>query len=265
MNKNPILLGVVALAIAMLSCNTPQGQEVYDLQTKVAALLTATAAQGAAQQVLPAGGAMPAVPSAGPPPVAATPCQAMVTANQNANVRSGPGTVYDPPIGNLLAGQTALIDGKNAESTWWYIVFPGGPGGHGWISYITVDTSCLPPAVAIVVPPATPTEIVVVVTDVSVSVSPDEIGVPGCFGPIMPFNISATITTNGAIKLKYHFVTQQDGNLSSHTVNFAKAASKDVSEDYTPSIVDGKHWVKIVIEGMDLSGMDVQTNYKINC
>jgi hypothetical protein len=208
---------------------------------------------------------MPGVPPAAAVPASATPCRAMVTANQNANVRSGPGTVYDPPIGNLLAGQTAFVDGKNAESTWWYIVFPGGPGGHGWISYITVDATCLPAEVAIVVPPATPTEIVVVVTDVSISVSPDEIGVPGCMGPIMPSTATATITTNGAIKLKWHFVTQQNGNLPSHTVNFAKAGSKDVSDDFTPLLSAGKYWVRIVIEGMDLSGMGTEVKYKISC
>ena len=88
-----------------------------------------------------------------PPPTA---CQPMVTANQNANIRNGPGTVYAPPIGNLLLGQTALVDGRNADGTWWYIVFAPGPSGHGWIAGSTVNAICIPTTVAVVAAPPTP-------------------------------------------------------------------------------------------------------------
>ena len=172
-------------------------------------------------------------------PASATPCTPMVTANQNANVRYGPGTVYDPPVGNLLAGQTATLEGKNEDGTWLYIGFPSAPLGHGWISGITVNTSCVPPSLAVVRLRRRRLSLWLV-TDVSVSVDPTEIGVPGCMGPIMPSTVSATITTNGAIKLKWHFVTQQNGNLSSHTENFNKATSKDVSDEFTPPLTAGQ-------------------------
>lgn len=271
MHKNPILIGIIALALAILSCNTPQGQQIYDLQTKVAMLLTATAAGAAA---VPPGAPIPAgqppvppgvVPPAAPPPASATPCTPIVTANQNANVRFGPSTLFDPPVGNLLTGQTAEVQGKNEDGSWWYIVFAGAPTGHGWISSITVNASCLPATVASVAGPPTPTEIVVVVTDVSVSVDPATIGVPGCMGPILPSTVSATISTNGPIKLKIQFVSQQLGNLSGQTVNFTKAGSKDVSDEFTPPLTAGKYWVKIVIQGQDLGGMDTQATYKISC
>jgi hypothetical protein len=154
MHKNRVLLAVVALSIAILSCNTPQGKELSDLQTRVAALFTPTGGP----PVAPGG---PQVASSAVPPGAAalpsaTTCQALVTANQNANVRTGPGTVYAPPIGNLLTGQTAVVEGQNAAGTWWYIVFPPGPQGHGWIAGSTVTASCLPASVAVVAAPPTP-------------------------------------------------------------------------------------------------------------
>jgi hypothetical protein len=150
MQKNRALLGVVVLAVAMLSCGVSQDQQVSDLQTQVAALLTATApSAGTTDTAVPATAASPGAP----PPTA---CQAMVTANQNANIRNGPGTVYTPPIGNLLTGQTALVDGRNAEGTWWYIVFAPGPSGHGWIAGSTVNATCIPTTVAVVAAPPTP-------------------------------------------------------------------------------------------------------------
>lgn len=100
------------------------------------------------------------VPSATLPPGAtaapsATSCAAIVTANLNANIRKGPGTVYDA-IGALLTGQSAPVDGRNAEGNWWYIVFPAGPGGHGWISNSTVTPTCIPGSVAVIAAPPTP-------------------------------------------------------------------------------------------------------------
>jgi len=87
----------------------------------------------------------------------ATQCYAMVTATTNANVRYGPGTAYDPPIGSLVIGATAAVDGKNADGTWWYIVFAGGAGGHGWIAASVVTASCIPSGLAIIAAPPLPT------------------------------------------------------------------------------------------------------------
>jgi uncharacterized protein YraI len=84
-----------------------------------------------------------------------TPCPAIVTANLNANIRKGPGTVYDA-VGNLLTGQTAPIAGQNIERTWWYIVFPSGPGGYAWIAGSTVTATCVPASVSVIAAPPTP-------------------------------------------------------------------------------------------------------------
>jgi uncharacterized protein YraI len=79
----------------------------------------------------------------------------MAMALKNSNCRFGPGSIYDV-IGFLLDGQTAPIEGRNAEWTWWWIKRQDGPG-HCWVwdqlVKVTGDTSIVP---VIPVPP-TPT------------------------------------------------------------------------------------------------------------
>jgi hypothetical protein len=58
-----------------------------------------------------------------------------VEAFEDVNVRAGPNTVFDPPIGRLVPGQTALILGKypTAQYLWLKIVYFGGPNNEGWV------------------------------------------------------------------------------------------------------------------------------------
>jgi uncharacterized protein YgiM (DUF1202 family) len=65
-----------------------------------------------------------------PPPTANQPT---VTTRSGLNVRGGPGTDY-PIIGRLTEGQTLVITGRNAETTWWQVVYPPGSNERGWIS-----------------------------------------------------------------------------------------------------------------------------------
>jgi RNA polymerase sigma-70 factor (ECF subfamily) len=57
---------------------------------------------------------------------------ASASANQNSNCRTGPSTVYRN-VATLLKGETTALDGRNAESTWWWIPMPGGLSGHCWV------------------------------------------------------------------------------------------------------------------------------------
>ena len=50
----------------------------------------------------------------------------------NSNCRYGPGGVYSI-VGFLLKDERAPIDGRNAETTWWYIQRQDGPG-HCWVA-----------------------------------------------------------------------------------------------------------------------------------
>lgn len=204
-------------------------------------------------------------PAAAPP--SATSCTAQLTANSPVNVRSGPGTVYDA-IGALTTGQTANIDGRNTDNSWWYIVFPSGPSGHGWVSASVTTATCNPTAVAVVVPPPTPvppTAVVSEVTGATVWVDPATIGVPGCMGPILPSSVGATIEVSGPMQVHWHFNTQQKGALGSHVTNFNKAGSKDIEDSFTPPLVAGTYWVRLVIDGVNTSGWSIQATYKIKC
>ena len=79
----------------------------------------------------------------------------IVIGDANTNCRFGPGTVYDV-VAFLLEGQSAPIDGRNAEWTWWWIERVDGVG-HCWVwdGLVTVqgDTSDVP----VIAAPPTPT------------------------------------------------------------------------------------------------------------
>jgi hypothetical protein len=52
------------------------------------------------------------------------------------NVRSGPGLVYDPPLGAYTNGAAVPVLGKQYSpegELWWLIPFAGSPAGRGWI------------------------------------------------------------------------------------------------------------------------------------
>ncbi len=88
-----------------------------------------------------------------------TPSRPMVTISTGANVRSGPGLVFDPPIGSLAAGATANILAVNPAGTWYKVQFYNG---DGWISSVvantTGDLSSLPREAGPATPiPASPT------------------------------------------------------------------------------------------------------------
>ena len=110
---------------------------------------------------LPAGIQEPVVEAAAPVVVetatvqSVQACEATVTANVVANVRSGPDTIYNI-VGSIPQGGSAKVVGHNDLSTWWYIVFPGGPGGYAWIAGSVSAPNCIPPLLQIVAAPPPP-------------------------------------------------------------------------------------------------------------
>jgi uncharacterized protein YraI len=87
-------------------------------------------------------GAPQAAPTQAPPteqpatPVPPTSSAPQVKVKAGANVRKGPSTAFEPPLGSMAAGQTAEIIGKNLDGSWYKIRFYNG---EGWIAAITVD------------------------------------------------------------------------------------------------------------------------------
>lgn len=83
-------------------------------------------------------------------------CEAVITLDKNANCRKGPGTVYDV-FTSYLAGQAFPIEGRNADSNWFWVLAPNPAGAHCWLSSsvgsVTGETGCMPEIAA----PPTPT------------------------------------------------------------------------------------------------------------
>ncbi len=90
-----------------------------------------------------------------PTPAPAVPS---VTALQDTNIRTGPGTEYNV-IGKLKKNQQAEAIGRNSDGLWWVLKVPAAPGGQGWVSAELVsaeNTDNLPVIQAPPPPTATP-------------------------------------------------------------------------------------------------------------
>jgi uncharacterized protein YraI len=74
-----------------------------------------------------------------------TPSVPIATFNQGVNVRSGPGTEFNPPIGSIPAGQTAEILARTPIGDWYKVRYVNQ---EGWVAaqFVTVsgDVSLIP-------------------------------------------------------------------------------------------------------------------------
>jgi len=145
-------------------------------------------------------------PTQAVPPTASAP---QVKVKQGANVRKGPATSFEPPLGSMAAGQTAEILGKNLDGTWYKIRFYNG---EGWIAALTVDVEGnvsnlvaeAGPATPIPAPPTAvvPTGVPVTAPPAAPSTGPDLVVVGIKVDP-HPFvcnegsNITVTVKNNG--------------------------------------------------------------------
>ncbi len=66
----------------------------------------------------------------------ATPSRPTATFTQAINVRRGPGTEFDPPIGAFTQGQSAEILAINSAGTWYKVRYGGG---EGWVFAALTD------------------------------------------------------------------------------------------------------------------------------
>src|SRR5512145_373031 len=168
------LFSVLVLFSLLVSCNMPAGMtpvaqppanepaavdpNAIATAVELTAIARVTEIAGSAVQAMPTATVTPTSTTAASVPVSG-PCNPTVTANVNANVRSGPGTDYDT-VGSLMQGQAATIVGRNDAYTWWYIDYPGVSGGHAWVAGSVVTSSCVPDVVQVVAAPPLPTVVV---------------------------------------------------------------------------------------------------------
>ena len=82
-------------------------------------------------------------------------CLPTVTATMNTTCRFGPASVYHE-LGYLLLGESATVEGRNADSTWWWIPNPDWQG-YCWIWDGGVDAICIPEDLAVIAAPPLPT------------------------------------------------------------------------------------------------------------
>lgn len=159
MRRNLILLlGVLCAALVIAGC-LPSAREATPISPTKTPKPTFTPTPNVTPtplvivtptQPAPAATATP-VPSPTPIPPSPTPAAPKLTANQNVNVRSGPGTNY-VRIGELSAGQTFEITGKNGAGDWYQFDYNGRAG---WVrqDFVTVSGEAAAIKVAQNIPP----------------------------------------------------------------------------------------------------------------
>ncbi len=101
--------------------------------------------------------ATPAPPTAAPTATATpTPAKPRVVADNEANLRGGPGTNY-PIVGKLAPGKEAEIIGRNSNGDWWRIAWDGA--GQAWVAGLVVRVLGPIDTVTVVkdIPPPPPT------------------------------------------------------------------------------------------------------------
>ena len=152
------------------------------------------------------------------PTLSPTPGAPQLTSNSPmVNCRTGPDVAY-PSLDTINSGQTAVIAGRDDNSTWWYVHDPNDPNQFCWVSASVATTSGnlnnLPviPALAVIATHVT--------VDASVSFS-------ACGGP-NPVTFSGTITTNGATKVSFQWEIRGDksNTTSPQTISFKTAGTK---------------------------------------
>ncbi len=250
---------LVLIGILILACNLPAAAPATVAPTDTAVPTAAEAVDVATDTPTTAPStatpALPSVPMASP-------------STQAVNCRSGPALGWDV-LTLLQYGQSAEIVGKISDASWLQVKPAALSGGVCWVSAGVVTVTGDLGGVQVVAAPPPPTGLPTVegvtVTNVSISVSPSKISVGGCMGPLQPSTITASIWVNGPIKLRWHFHTEQTGDLPSHVLNFAKATGKDVSDTFTPKLKAGTYDVELLIDGFSLDGMDTVATYKIEC
>lgn len=251
MNKRTLILSLT-LILVLSACNLPSGAatqlpDVPAVADTLAAPLDTpipTLTPLPTDTPLPSLTPTPTIPIAWP-------------LDKGVNCRLGPGTEW-VTIGGLLVGQTATIQGKNSDASWWYVTTANDPGKPCWVASIVTLTAGNLANLPVVNPPFAS------VTNVSVKIDPKEINLPGCIGPVEHITIKGTIETNGPTKVKYYFKTEQDGDEPIEEIKFDFADSKTVEFSYTPPPgPDGSYWVRlIIVSPNDKVG---EAKYKIEC
>jgi len=166
--------------------------------------------------------------------------QRCFTASGTLNLRSGPGTVYDPPIASLPAGTEVTPLAYSAvgyPDDQWVNVQVVGSSEEGWVaSSFLVDCNVDVTGLGGGVIPPTPKP-PFTVSNVQASVTPQT------FSGACPksFNFTADITVNDAGTVEYVWERSDGSSGTPQTVDFAGAGTKTVNTSWSLSAA-GEKW-----------------------
>ena len=98
-------------------------------------------------------------PTPEPPPTPIPTPDAVVVYEGGLNLRSGPGVIYDPPIGYLSYGEALTVTGRITSNKWIQVISVADPDKSGWASglpqYVQINADLVD--IPIVEAPSTPT------------------------------------------------------------------------------------------------------------
>jgi len=259
--KPRTIIVIFLIAALMLACNlstiasnqTPApGNAPTQTESPPAAVPTITGTP-LSTDIVPAG----YTPTISPTPTSSVPM--VIPVKDAVNCRFGPQTTFESIGKGLAVGSSAQIFGKSADGSWWQIQNPSPPNDKCWVAASVTTASGDLTTVGVVAPPEA------LITNVTISVKPDSINLGvGCPGPAPLFSLKGTIQVNGPIEVKWHFATQKDGALPTHTTSFSQFGIQNMSADYSPlSLEKGNYWVRLVITSP--VSMSAEASYQLKC
>lgn len=249
----PIL--VIMLVSVLTACNLPSNAASEQTPTPLPTATGLPTATSLPVTEIPTLAPLPTDTSI-PEPTATPTVPIAWPLDKGVNCRVGPSTNW-LTIGALLPEQFATITGRNSDSSWWLVITPNDPGHPCWVAAsVTLTAGNLANLAIIDTPEAS-------VINVKVKLDPILINLPGCLGPVQPITVRGTIETNGPLKVKWYFESQQGGAMPTQTTNFDFADSQSMEVSFNPLPAAGTFWVRLTI--VEPGGKFSEDKYKINC
>ncbi len=251
MRKRP-LIALLLLVGMMLACDLPMSATATPVfllpvtTTPGVLLVPLTPAEGGEEGGTPIATGVATAAGPGPvsndpvllvtatPVIVATPSIPIVTPNAvDVNCRSGPDLAYNS-VSVLAFGATTPVQGRTADSSWWYVQDPGNPAGSCWVSAAVVTIAGPTGAIPVAALPAA------IADKVTVSVS-----APASLECNTPTTVtlSGTITTNGAATIQYQWeiTGAQTYTTPSQAITFAAAGTQTVTDPNPYSVSCGNY------------------------
>ncbi len=153
-------------------------------------------------------------------------------------------------IGALVSGQPATLIGRNSDSSWWYVQLSDAT--NCWVAAIVTEIAGNVTTLPVVNQS--------MASVIKVSIDPPE------DGPVCPFratNLTGSIETNGPTTVEWHFDTQQEGKLTTHTTTLDGLNVIKASDSFFALLANGTYWVRLVVTAPN--GKTAEASYQIDC